>query len=220
MSEIVPEKDVSDFFSLLNENKIQYLLIKNIADELPSSLKSGKDIDVLVNPDDRIRFSKIMEENGYLYRIHPYGIEHGWKYAYGLEKHQFWQKKDCKAVFYIDVCFHLCVKSLTPKTWVPLDDKINHNIWEKVEKNEKLGCPCLDEKTCFVYLFARCIFDKRIFPENYIAEIEKRKGLLEDSEIHELLSCVFYKFTPNLIQLVKAKKYSEIIQKFLSFKDY
>lgn len=220
MSETVPEKDVIEFFDLLNRHKIRYLLIKNIACELPGKLRSGKDIDIIVQPEDRSRFSKVMEENGFLYRIHPFGIEHGWKFAYGLEKHQFWQKKDCGAVFYIDVCFRLCVKSLTPKTWVPLDEKVNSRIWENKAFNEELKCPCIDQKSLFVYLVARCVFDKRGFSENYIAEIEKLRKSTDDFEVRELLSCVFYNFTDTLISLLKTEKYEEIVRRFLSFKDY
>ena len=220
MNKIIPEKEIRSFFALLNENKIQYLLIKNIGEELPKNLKDGKDIDILVHPDDRIKFAKLMSENGFLYRIHPFGVEQGWKFAYGLEKHQFWEKKYCDCLFYIDVSFRLCVKSLTPKTWVPLDEKLNSSIWENQAWNEELKCPCLDEKTLFIYLFARSVFDKRNFSEKYIAEIEKRKNLLDEAEIQDLLSCIFYNFTDSLIQLAKDGRYGEIVQKFLTFKGY
>ncbi|MBQ8678844.1 MAG: hypothetical protein IJ530_03680 [Treponema sp.] len=220
MSNFVPEKSIRDFFALLNENEIHYLLIKNICGELPGKLKGGKDLDILVHPDEITRFAKLMSENGFFYRIHPFGTEHGWKFAYGLEKHQFWQKKNSPKVFYIDVCFCLCVKSLTPKTWVPLDEKLNSRIWENQVWDNELSCPCLDEKTLFVYLFARSVFDKRGFSEKYIAEIEKRKDLIDDTEIRDLLSCIFYNFTDQLIQLAKNGKYGEIFSKFLTFKDY
>ena len=220
MTELVPEKDVRAFFELLNENKIRYVLIKNIAEELPCNLKGGKDIDILVHPEEKLRFAKILSGNGFLYRIHPFGSEQGWRFAYGLEKHQFWQKNGCDAAFYIDICFKLCCKSLTPKTWVPLDEKINGAIWENTGWNEALNCRQLDEKRLFVYLLVRSVFDERGFSNDYIAEIEKRKNLLDDAEVRDLLPCVFYKFTDSLIQLIKAGRYGEIVHKFLSFKDY
>ena len=220
MTEFVPEKDVRAFFALLNENEIRYILIKNIADELPVRLKNGKDVVLIVHPEEKLRFSKLMSENGFLYRVHPFGSEQGWKFAYGLEKHQFWQKRDCDADFYIDVCFRLCCKSLTPNTWVPLDEKINGSLWEDAEWNETLNCSQLDEKRLIIYLIVRSVFDKRKFSETYISEIEKRKNLLDDAEVRDLLPCVFYKFTESLILLMKSGRYGEIIHKFLSFKDY
>lgn len=216
----VPESSIREFFALLNENKVGYLLIKNIGNELPKNLKSGKDIDIFVKIEEKEHFAKIMSENGFLYRIHPFGTEHGWHFAYQLEKHQFWQKKDCPAIFYIDVCFRLCCKSLTPKTWVPLDEKINSGIWENVCWNEDLSCPMLDEKTLFAYLIIRSVFDKRNFSAEYIEEIEKRKFLLDDSEVKEKLFCAFYKFTEHLISLVRSGEYSRIIKEYLSFTDY
>ena len=216
MTEFVPEKYIRDFFSLLNKNDIHYLLIKNIGKELPQKLRKGKDIDILVHSDDRMKIAKLMCENGFLYRIHPFGSEHGWHFTYGLEKCQFWEKKN----FYIDICSRLCVKSLTPRTWVPLDEKINSRIWEKSSWNKDLGCACLDEKTLFVYLFARAVFDKREFSAKYIEEIEKRKELLGEPEVRDLLSCVFYKFTEELVQLVENGMYEKIVSKFLTFRDY
>ena len=58
-------EDVHNMFNLLNANDINYILTKNIADELPDKLKVGKDIDLIVNPRDYAKFQFIMQSCGY-----------------------------------------------------------------------------------------------------------------------------------------------------------
>ncbi len=220
MSGLVPEKVFRDFFSSLNENKIRYLFINGIGGENPENPWDGKNIRLILHAGDKELFAKIMSEMGFSYTIHPFGPEKGWNFAYGLERHMFWQKENALSSLNVEACFRLCVKSLMPKTWVPLDEKINSRIWANSARNEIFDCPCLDEKTQFVYLFAHCVFDRRNFSKNHIDEIEKRKNLLDDSQVRDLLSCVFYKFTPTLLRLTKNQNYEEIVHDFLSFKDY
>lgn len=221
MSENFIHKEYIDsFFNLLNENEIEYLLIKNIADELPYSLQNGKDIDILVRLENREKFTECMGAHGFLYREPPLGISGGWSFGYQLPQYQFWQLGGIKQVFYIDVCFKLMCKSLSPKMWVPLDESINTHAWQNKEWNETLKCWQMGEKTLFVYLFARCVFDKHTFSEKYIAEIEKRKHLLSDAEVVAMIRTIFYKFTDTLVQLVTEKRYDEIINKYITFVNY
>ncbi|MBQ9282613.1 MAG: hypothetical protein IJ207_10545 [Treponema sp.] len=216
--EFVSEKDVMDFFKMLNENHVCFLLIKNTGDELPAKLKPGKNIGIIVNPADKLKFAEVMKKNDFLYRIHPFGREHGWNFAYNLESHQFWQKKNSD--YFVDVCFALCVKSLSPMVWVPLDEKINSRVWKNSVLNEKLGCSQLDEKTLLVYLIAHCLFDKRCFSDSYVKAIGDLKSLLGDEDVRKMLKTVFYEFTDSLINLVHADCYSKIFSSYLSFTEY
>lgn len=216
----IKSKYILDFFKTLNKENVQYMLIKNIGKELPHNLKDGKDIDIIVKLEDREHFSKIMGANGYLFRLPPLGTNGGWKFGYQLPEYQFWQKSKIEQTLYIDACFKLMCKSLTPKFWVPLDETINKRAWKEKQWNEELKCWQLDEKTLFVYLFARCVFDKKTFSPVYITEIEERKNLINDTEVYAMLKTLFYNFADTLIDMVKKSEYEKIIHKYITFKNY
>lgn len=220
VNRFIDEKHIRNFFSMLNDADVRYMLLKNIADELPYKLKNGKDIDIFVNNEDMSKFSKKMDEYGWLYRVHPLGREAGYSFAYKLPECQFWQLGGIEETFYVDVCYKLMCKSLTPKVWVPLNDLIQEQAWKLKEWNDELQCWQLGEKVLFSYLFARCVFDKRTFDELYIAEIEKRKHLLDDTEVHAMLETIFYRFTDTLISLVKKSDYGAIMHSYITFEDY
>ena len=67
-------KNVKDFFELLNSSGVRYVLIKNIHNELPGHLAIGKDIDILVEERDKLKFRFLMKSIARQY-IHPCGTE-------------------------------------------------------------------------------------------------------------------------------------------------
>ncbi len=216
----IEETVVMEFFELLNREQIRYVLIKNINDELPKRLKDGKDIDILVKLSDRKKFTEVMSQNGFLKRIQPLGKDNGYRFGYQLPEYQFWQKGGIQQTFYIDACFKLMCKSLTPRYWVPLDEMINERIWNEKVWDDQLQCWRADEKTLLVYLLARSVFDKRTFSETYRIEIDKRKELLKDKEVQSMLQTIFYKYTKTIIQYVLESKYEIIIPNYLKYTEY
>ncbi len=68
----VDAEKVRFFFDLMNSSNIDYVLIKNIREELPNSLPDGKDIDILVKPESKILFEKVMKKYFFL-KCHPWG---------------------------------------------------------------------------------------------------------------------------------------------------
>lgn len=221
MSEkFIPPKMILDFFALLAKNKIDFRLIKNISGELPSSLKNGKDIDILVNPKQKQEFASVMSKNNFLLRTHPYGKENGWHFLYQVPPCQFWQLNTEKITFYIDVSFMMMCKSLAPKSWVPLNKPFQDAAFENSKWNENLGCFQIEEKTAFAYKIVRCVFDKRGFPNAYINEIKSQKKFLQDEKVRSLLEAEFFKFTPRLISLLQNDEYESICKAYISFSDY
>jgi hypothetical protein len=216
----IPRQYVEDFFNMLNEHSVNYALIKNIGNELPEKLPEGKDIDILVHPESKQLFENIMLDNNYHTHTPPLGISNGWNFGYGLPEYQFWKKENIPCDFYIDASFALCCKSLVPKTWIPLDRKINENVWGNKVFDKQNNCWKIDDRNLLVYLLVRCIFDKQYFSEAYIQEIEKLEELLFDSYVQEALKLVFFKFTPKLIELLKDRKYASAINEYISFKEY
>ena len=216
----IPKELVQSFFHDINQFGIHYVLIKNIGGELPETLKDGKDIDILVMEQDKQLFTQQMIKHGYHALTHPLGVEHGWAFAYGLPEYQFWNKGGTECKFYIDAAFKLCCKSFIPKVWIPLDKKINEDVWKNRSWDEENQWWMLDEKTELIYLLVRCIFDKNEFSGIYVTEIEQRKRLLQDSQVIEKLRLVFFRFTDTLIRMVEAGEYESIIQSYITFSDY
>ena len=91
------EFDIKELFELLNIN-VNYILAKNIANELPDKLKVGKDIDIIVHPDDYAKYRTLMPKHEYKLIIHPKGSYVGWKYLYGMSAACMYEHKEiiCK----------------------------------------------------------------------------------------------------------------------------
>lgn len=216
----IPRQIIQNLFEQLNSSDIEYVLIKNISDELPEKLKDGKDIDILVHESNIKKFEKFMKTHNFKKRVHPYGRRKEWSFAYKLPEHQFWQFNDNNFTLYIDVSFKLCCRSLTPKVWIPLDNCINEDIWKNKIFDKKNKWWILNEENLLVYLICRSVFDKKEFRLDYITEIEKRKSLLKQKSVRLKISKVFFKYTDSLILQIEDSNYENIISNYLSFKNY
>ena len=78
----------------------------------------------------------------------------------------------------------------------------------------------MDDETILIYMFCRSIFDKNDFKPSYITEIEKRKVLLRNKNVKNKLSKVFFKYTDFLISQVENSNYENIIENYITFKNY
>ena len=107
-----------------------------------------------------------------------------------------------------------------PNMWIPLDQKINNDIWKNKVFDSKNNWWIMDEKTIFVYMIARSILDKHMFKDVYISDIEKKRFLLDDAEIREKLSLIFFKYTDHLIELIKNGSYATIFDDYIAFTEY
>lgn len=62
---MVNPEEIKAFFALLNQEKLNYVLLKNDLDEIPYAVKDGDDVDILIHPEDYETFLKVCKENGY-----------------------------------------------------------------------------------------------------------------------------------------------------------
>ncbi len=216
----IEAKYVKAFFSMMNQSGIQYVLLKNVDGELPSKLKNGKDIDILVHPDDRIRFEHLMRDHSYDRQIHPLGAQNGWTFGYLLSEYLFFRKRDIDFDLYIDAGFRLCCKSFMPKIWIPLDESIANDVWREKIYDERNGWWMLDDRTSLIYYLVRAIFDKHEFTQGYIREIQARVALLDDAIVKAKLEKVFFKYTPYLIERVREEAYPSIMEDYVTFVQY
>ena len=56
-----PVKDIEEVFDLLNKNSLNYILLRNLNRELPEKLPLKKDIDLIILPSDKNKFSSILK---------------------------------------------------------------------------------------------------------------------------------------------------------------
>ena len=210
-------KVINLFFQKLNVNNINYVLIKNIGNELPKQLKYGKDIDILLDYRHDEKYSRCMKEMGFVDIVHPQSEENGWKMLYGVHNPKMKKIPDSLEV---DVHYELAVQSIQKYQWCPLDKIINQRAWKYKQWDTVLNCWKMDEKTLIVYLIARCVFDKENFSDAYRNEINGRENLLDDDEVVEMLEKVFYRYTPTLIHQIKTHEYDMIIERYLAFDKY
>lgn len=209
--------DIISFFTLLNDN-VRYILIKNIDGELPDKLKVGKDIDIIVHPDDYAKYRTLMLKHEYKLIIHPKGSYVGWKYLYGMSAACMYEHKDNH--LQVDAYDCLCTKSIMMNAWLPLDKKINDSIWKNKVWDAENKWWIMDDENMVIYLITRCVFEKGFFSEEYIHEIKKRKKQIYTESAKEKFYKIFFNFTPKLLELVEADEYEVIVSKYKSFMDY
>lgn len=211
-------EDVHALFKLLNDAGINYILTKNIASELPAKLKVGKDIDLIVHPNDYERFKALLLDAGYQKMIHPHGKESGWNFMYGMHENMKCRQPVSNLV--VDVYAELCTKSLVRTAWLPLDKVIQQSIWDNKVWDAANQWWIMDDENMVIYLLTRSVFEKNGFSDAYIREIEKRMRLLTNPTTRQKLEKIFFKFTDTLLEKVSARRYKEIFVSYFTFTDY
>ena len=210
--------EVKKIFNLLNKKNLNYILMRNINNELPAGLDVGKDIDILISKSDEKEFINFFHNNDYQTIDHPfkYGV-----FLYGVDKFEF--KYNNKNNILFDLSFQIAVRSLDAGQWIPLDQTIQESAW-KNKRFEQLGDDfgywTLSYEDEIVCLVSRAIFDKKEFQKGYIKRINKLIKLIDIDSTIAKFNTVFFKFTPNLITYIKNQKYDEIIKNHLQFKEY
>ena len=215
---LIQSKELINIFTLLNKQKLNYILMRNINDELPSTLEIGKDIDILVYKKDEKQFVNFFKANNYETINHPfkYGI-----FLYGVDRFEFKYNNNNNILF--DLNFQIAVRSLDAGQWIPLDQSIQESAWKNrrfEQLNEDFGYWTLSYEDEFVSLVARSIFDKKEFQSGYVKRIDELSSIIEKLNVFEKLNMVFFKFTPFLMDYIDNKDYENIMKNYLEFKEY
>ena len=213
----ISKNSVVNFFNLINESKIDYILIRNISNELPDFLEEGKDIDLLINNIDQIKVHCFLEENNFRKIPHPHRNN---IFLYGVNKFNFYKNTD-KVI--LDINYQLACRSTDAGQWIPLDQTIQQSAWRDkrfVSINKDFGYWALSIEDEFITLITRSIFDKSEFKQAYIKRIQELYQLINIQDVTLKLELIFFKFTPYLIDLIAQDKYDMIINDYLTFNEY
>ena len=122
---LIRSKELINIFTLLNKEKIEYLLMRNINNELPNNLEIGKDIDILVYKKDEKQFVNFFKANNYETINHPFKYD---IFLYGVDRFEFKYNNNNNILF--DLNFQIAVRSLDAGQWIPLDQSIQESAWK------------------------------------------------------------------------------------------
>ena len=207
---------IIEIFNKLNTSGFEYILIRNINNELPSSLRIGKDIDLLVHYNDRRKFINFLKTNGFKRIDHPH--RHN-KFLYGVKIFEFFVNKDNVL---LDLNYQLACRSLNAGEWIPLDNKIQDSAWKNkvTNKIDNFSFYSLGLEDEFVALVTRSLFDKKEFQDGYMERIEELMNQINVNEVIAKFQLVFFKFTPVLFSMLKERQYKVVLDRYLSFREY
>jgi hypothetical protein len=206
--------DLISLFSEINIANLNYILIRNINNELPFKLEKGKDIDILIKYEDKSLFHNFFKKNGFKKIKHPYRHD---IYLYGVPKFEFFKKND----MIIDLNYVIACRSLNNNEWIPLDQVIQKSSWSnRIFIRNDFDYYSLSLEDELISLIVRSIFDKKEFISGYIFRIEWIFQKINEKIFKEKLELVFFKYTETLIKQIRKKEYSDIINNYISFKEY
>lgn len=212
----VEKEKIINLFQLLNDNNIEYVLLRNINNELPENLSSNKDIDIMVRKDSKASFHSLMKENGWRRVQHPWDFGNNFVFLYAMDQLEFYNKNQMA----LDVCFQLCCRSVNNREWMPVDQIIQKSVWDNRRKNPKWGWYELCNEDLLIHILLRCIFDKGYFSDGYINTINELIKCVDINEVRIRAEVIFFKFTPILLECLKRHEYESLIKSYLTFIDY
>lgn len=210
------ETAIRDLFVQLNRREIEYMLIRNIDQELPSRLAPGKDIDILARHGHRASIISTLGQLGYRITPHPHRRD---IYLYNTKRFEFF--KNNQGII-IDVHYHLMCRSLDAGQWIPVDAFIQSSAWNnrRLVSGSDFSYWGLGYEDELVALIVRSIFDKQAFQDGYVRQIEKIIDLTDRNEVYKRLKLVFFAYTDSLLAQIESHSYDSIRTNYLQFSGY
>ncbi len=213
----INEEEVLDLFKLLNENLVDYIILRDVNKELPANLDCGKDIDLLINRSHKEKIITTLLKNKWEECWHPWDFGNNFIFLYAMDPFLMFKKNN----IHVDLAFQLSCRSLNNKEWFPLDKSIQESCFsnKRIIENSDLKYR-LSYEDEFIHLLTRCIFDKNQFDEFYIKRLDELKNKIDLNNVIEKLEKVFFKFSYNLVDLIKKSDYKNIYWNYITFVNY
>lgn len=145
---------------------------------------------------------------------HPCGRLFGYKFLYQMKPFELVKYKGT----YIEIFFQLPCMSLTPKTWMPLEKRIQQRIWNNQISNG--GVKYIDDTSLLIFKICWAVFKSGHFTYESKQLINKLMVVVDRVVLRTLLKEVFFLFTDQLLALISEQRYDEIMRCYVTFCHY
>lgn len=201
---------MNSFYGNLNITEINYVRLS-----CDSNSMYGTDEAMVIEESKRKDFHLWMKQGGYFQVEHSEGKEAGFTYLYSMYPVECWIIDGNKS---ISVFYQFGCHGIQYKTYVPLDKSINNYLWNnRVIKNNVYS---MSDEVELIFEIVQCVFHYKEFDEELIKAIEIKKELLDRKSVANMLDLIFFKFSSKLIELVNRHQYNEIINRYITYKEY
>lgn len=200
----IAEKEIA---SLLKSKGIDYRLISD-----------GENFfTLLINPKCKDDFlALICDKKRNIVEIdHPYTEKAGYIYLYQMDPFKLYTYED----IYMEVYFQLPCRSLTDKTWIPLDKTIQKYIWNNLTCNED-GLLLLDTFDKIIFYITWSVFNTHCFSDISKSYIDSNIEFTYKPVFSTLLKSVFFNYSDQLICMLQSGEYDSIIEHYYKYKLY
>lgn len=206
---------IQDIFDYFNKCNLKYILLREFETHVNTGLPIG-DIDLLFHVSEINNLKMHMNTLGFREVQHVWDFGNNFIFLYNLTPFRMFTNGEIN----LDISFELNCRSVNMGEWMPIDQSINEEAWEKRVFNSQTARYELSDKIKVVHFVTRCVFDKHFFPTKYRESLEILLDQVEFSEISKSLDFVFYKFTDRLLEMLKNRDYENIYSEYIKFHDY
>ena len=208
--------DIIKIFDRFNRSDLKYILLRNSYNELPDKLSIGKDIDILVDINSKSLFHNIMQDMHFRKIRHPFKSK---ERLYGANLFEMYKNK--KGVL-VDVNYEFCVQSLDKGQLIPLDKKIQLNIWKnfKKVKYKNMNFNFMGNEEYFITMLSRLIYDKKEIDLWHKKELTRLLSIVDFDLVTCYSNLIFFKYTNKLLRSIKNKNFTDFFGSYLTFYDY
>lgn len=146
---------------------------------------------------------------------HPFGSINQYKFLYQMNPFLMYKDEDDRAV---EVFCQLPCASITPQTWIPLDRKVQGHLWATTSIIN--GIKWADVMCRYIFHLCWAIFHNMGFSPFSKTFLRENRECLNSDEMTEMLSLVFFNYTSDLVNSLRAEDFESIIPNYYSFIGY
>lgn len=212
---MVIQRFIPEIFEIVDRAEIRFALLRNHSNFLSRPVVN-KDIDIVVHEDFQSQFPKLMKSAGWKKAQHPYSRQLGYSYLYAIPEFEFYVRDNV----YLDVTYKLPCMSITGEHWIPLDDKIQSDMWANIVRVNDFWHYELSTVDKFIHNLTRIVFEKKELNDTKITEMALWLHKIKPDLLEGYLETIFFRATPMVMKLARESRYGDIRSSLIRFSEY